>query len=275
MPELPEVEFVRRILEPQVKGLNIENVSIMNADVIAYPSTDAFAREITGSRINGIMRRGKFLQLLLDKGRITLHLRMTGCLIKAPGGYEPLRHTHLVFGLSDGGSLMYTDVRRFGRFWYTSDEYKGARTGIEQLGIEPDDAGLDGMYLKNSAGKRKMPVKQMLLDQAIIAGIGNIYSDEILFRCGINPKTPCFMLSEAEFDKLAAEVKNAISAAIAENDMTPEQYLSSGGSEYRNNENFVCYGRENKPCVNCGTLIERTVISGRSSCFCPVCQKVK
>ncbi len=273
MPELPEVETVRRIIGPLIEGKTITEVRIPNSQVIATPAED-FAERLPGSTIEAVSRRGKFLNIHLDTGdRLTLHLRMTGELTVSRA-LEPLeKHTHVVFELSDGNELRYTDVRRFGRFWLLKKDEPDRITGQEKLGPEPDDPVLTGEYLESRMGKRKKAVKEMLLDQTMIAGIGNIYSDEILFAAGIYPADPCASLSPTDWENLARTIPEIIQWGIETDALTPEEYLEGKGREYRNESSFRIYGREGLPCVRCGTPVLKIRVGGRSSHYCPVCQR--
>lgn len=274
MPELPEVETVRRILDPQLAGRRIEAVELCNAQIIAHPEAGQFSAALKGQRITAISRRGKFLTLHFESGdRLSLHLRMTGQLLVMPKE-EPLeKHTHLILSLSDGNQLRYIDVRRFGRFWYFQKDEVDNLTGQEALGPEPTDPALTAEYLKLKLGKRKKAIKEMLHDQTVVAGIGNIYSDEILFVAGIYPGTKCDALSDADWGRLASAIPEVILWGIDADQMTPEEYLRGKGKEYRNAEHLRVYGRAGQPCPTCGDALCRKVIGGRSSTYCPSCQK--
>lgn len=182
MPELPEVETIRQVLEPQIKGLTITTVTVNRTEVIGHPTAEGFCQALTGQTINTLTRRGKFLSVLLDSGDyFVLHLRMTGCLLLTLADYPTEKHTHIVFHLSSGDELRFSDTRRFGRFWLFRKGESDTYSGMDKLGLEPFDNGLTAGYLQQHFGKRKKAIKECLLDQSVIAGIGNIYSDEILF----------------------------------------------------------------------------------------------
>lgn len=274
MPELPEVETIKRIVCPQLAGRTIETTEVRNAQVIAYPESKCFSKALSGQIISYMSRRGKFLTIQLENGdRLSLHLRMTGQLTVVPESEPIEKHTHLIFHLSGGSQLRYIDTRRFGRFWLLRKGEADTVTGQNKLGLEPTDPAITGEYLKTLLGKRKKTVKEMLLDQAVIAGIGNIYSDEILFAAKIYPGTACRILNEYDWDKLAKKIPEIIIWGIESNNMTPEEYLRGKGKEYRNISQLRIYGRAGKPCVRCGTIIDKVTICGRTSCYCPSCQK--
>ncbi|MCC8058461.1 DNA-formamidopyrimidine glycosylase [Cloacibacillus sp.] len=272
MPELPEVETVRRILEPQLKGLRIVSVTVNHPAVIARPSPEEFCRLTAGRLISGMSRRGKFLSFCLENGgRIVLHLRMTGSLLLTPPAYPLEKHTHLIFHLDDGGELRFTDLRRFGRFWLIENGEEDIFSGINRLGPEPMDDGFSGDYLMSVFAKRKKAVKSCLLDQEFIAGIGNIYADESLFSAKICPERPASSLTGAEWERLAAAIKEALLLGIEENRMSAEEYLAGKGRGYRSRYLNV-YGRAGKPCRICGELLCRSFVGGRGSVYCPKCQ---
>ena len=274
MPELPEVETIKRIVCPQLAGRTIETTEVRNAQVIAYPNSSCFSKAMSGQIISNMSRRGKFLTIQLENGdRLSLHLRMTGQLTVVPESEPIEKHTHLIFHLSGGSQLRYIDTRRFGRFWLLRKGEADTVTGQNKLGLEPTDPAITGEYLKTLLGKRKKTVKEMLLDQAVIAGIGNIYSDEILFAAKIYPGTACRILNEYDWDKLAKKIPEIIIWGIESNNMTPDEYLRGKGKEYRNISQLRIYGRAGKPCVRCGTIIDKVTICGRTSCYCPSCQK--
>ena len=274
MPELPEVETIKRILAPQLCGRRVENVQIRNAQVIAHPRAETFAERLTGKMITGLSRRGKFLRIELENGGLVcLHLRMTGQLMVTPAEFSEEKHTHLIAALSDGNQLRYIDVRRFGRFWYLDKGETDAFTGLERLGIEPDDPGLTADYLYGKLGTKKKCIKEMLHDQSVVAGIGNIYSDEILFDAGVCPEKKCSELRADQWNRLAVSIPKIIAWGIETDAMTPEEYLAGKGREYRNMPELKVYGRAGMPCRRCGSPLKQLTIGGRSSCFCPECQK--
>lgn len=274
MPELPEVETIKRVIEPQIRGLIIEQVSINRPEVIAHPAAGDFRPLVIGQRFTKADRRGKFLILDLDSGdNVVLHLRMTGCLLVTPTDYPEEKHTHVVFHLSGGRELRFSDTRRFGRFWLLRPGEADTYTGMNKLGIEPFAPGLTGEYLAAHLGKRRRAIKTCLLDQNVIAGIGNIYSDEILFTARIHPERPADTLTTEEWHRLASVIPERLSFFIEKNKISPEDYLATKGQDYRNTPFLQIYGHGGEPCPICGEMLSRTVIGGRSSVYCPACQK--
>lgn len=276
MPELPEVETIKRIIEPQIKGQKILTVDVRNSQVIGYPESKVFSKALVGRTIEGMSRRGKFLSVDLDGGdRVYLHLRMTGQLLVTPKDFPLEKHTHLIVDLSGGNQIRYIDVRRFGRFWYLKDGEDTSVTGIDNLGIEPTSKKLTAEYLKKEAGKSKKPLKEVLHDQSIVAGIGNIYSDEILYAAKIYPEKKCADLTDDEWKRLAEKIPEIIRWGIKANRMTAEEYLVGQGKEYRNTPYLKAYGHAGKECPQCGAVFEKITVKGRSSTFCPNCQNAK
>ena len=317
MPELPEVETVRRVLGPHLLGRRIQAVHIYNAQVIAAPAPDVFAAAVTGRVISSFERRGKFLQLYFagderlaaqrngaaetapmknsgtaeetvlpqesgtaqkthppqrSGAHITLHLRMTGCLSVEPEKTPREKHTHLAFALSDGSELRFEDKRRFGRFWLF-EEGEADTSGIVALGPEPFDGALSEDYLKDCGGRKKKSLKELLLDQHTVAGIGNIYADEIAFAAHLLPDRPSNTLNKEEWTRLARTIPERLAYFTEKNAISFEEYLKTRGKDYRNTPYLQVYGRAGMPCPVCGTPLERTVIAGRSSVYCPHCQK--
>lgn len=274
MPELPEIETIKSVIEPQIKGLTIEKITVNRPEVIAQPSSDKFCKAITGQTISSMARRGKFLIIhLKNESQIILHLRMTGCLLVTPPDYPVEKHTHIIMQLNNETELRFSDTRRFGRFWLIQNGEEDTYSGIGKLGLEPLSSECSAEYLQDRFGKRKKAIKECLLDQSGVAGIGNIYSDEILFRVKIHPARPANSLTAEEWQRLAADIPECLSYFIEKNSITPEDYLQTKGQDYRNTPFLQVYGHNGEPCPNCGSTLCRTVIDGRSSVYCPDCQK--
>lgn len=272
MPELPEIETVKNVIEPQIKGLEIKRVTINRPEIIERPTAEKFSEQVTGQTITEMSRRGKFLTIHLNSGdRIILHLRMTGCLLFTPIDYPEEKHTHVVFHF-ENSELRFSDTRRFGRFWLINKYENDTYSGIHKLGLEPFDKNFNAEYLKKSFSKRKKAIKECLLDQSIVAGIGNIYSDEILFRAKINPTVPANILTQTDCKKLAEIIPKCLAYFIEKNKISAAAYLKTKGRDYRNTPFLQVYGKEGEPCPICGVTLCRTVIDGRSSVYCKKCQ---
>lgn len=273
MPELPEVETIRNTLEPQIKGEVITSVTVNRQEVVAHPTAEAFCRILAGQTISGMTRRGKFLGMELESGdTVILHLRMTGCLLVTPSDYAEEKHTHVIFHLENGREIRFSDTRRFGRFWLLHAGEADTYSGIGKLGLEPFDGRLTGAYLQEHFGGRKKAIKVCLLEQGVVAGIGNIYSDEILYVAHINPSRPANTLTAEEWECLAAAIPKRLGYFIEKNVITAEDYLESKGQDYRNTPFLQVYAHGGEPCPQCGKILCKTVIGGRSSVYCPACQ---
>ncbi len=274
MPELPEVETIKRVIEPQIKGAAITSVTINYPELIAYPEADDFCKAIAGQTISGMICRGKFPGIKFDSGdKIIFHLRMTGWVKVTPVDYPQEKHTHVTFHLNNGTELRYSDQRRFGKFWLIKNGEEDTYSGIGKLGLEPFDANLTGKYLQEWLGWRRKTIKECLLEQTVVAGIGNIYSDEILFNAKIQPTRLSSSLTMEEWERLAAAIPERMEYFIEKNKVTAEEYLKMGAHESRNTPFLQVYGHGYEPCPCCGSMLCRTVIGSRSSVFCSVCQK--
>lgn len=273
MPELPEVETVRRVLSPQLCGRTITHVTLLNSHIIAHPEPDSFCQALSCQQIERIDRRGKFLLFIFQSGdRMLIHLRMTGTLFIAPVSLPMDKHTHLLLSLSDGQQLRFCDQRRFGRFWFFRQNEPDHCSGISGLGLEPFDERLCGAYLSQHWHGSKRAVKTCLLDQSVVAGIGNIYADETLYALHIHPGTPACALSDAQFDLLARQIPQTLQFAIDKNEISPADYLNGRGSNYRNTPFLSVYGRAGAPCPHCGATLKRSIVAGRGTVYCPHCQ---
>ncbi len=274
MPELPEVETIRRVIEPQIRGIAIGQIVVRRPEIIAHPTADEFCECLTGQSFSAVTRRGKYLIFRLQSGdRLLLHLRMTGCLLVTLPDYPEEKHTHLIFRLKNGQELRFSDTRRFGRFWLLRRGEADTYSGAEKLGLEPFDPNLNAEYLSGNWGNRKKAIKECLLEQNVIAGIGNIYSDEILFTAKIDPARPANSLTKAEWERLAVVIPERLSFFIQKNEISKEAYLETRGQDYQNTPYLQVYGHAGSPCPSCGAALCRRVIGGRSSVYCPCCQQ--
>ncbi len=273
MPELPEVETVRKTLSPKLIGRKITAVQVFQPSVIAYPQADFFSRFLCGQQISAIDRRGKFLIFRLKSGcNLIGHLRMTGRFLYNSPDYPRPKHCHIIFTLSDGNELRFVDTRRFGRMWLILADEQDNISGIHRLGPEPFDEICTPQYYHQSLRKKTIPIKQALLEQSLVAGLGNIYVDEALFAAKINPLRPANSVNLAEWQLLAKAICDVLSSAIANNGTTFRDYVDGEGKEGQNMPFLQAYGRYNQPCSNCGEPLSKIKISGRSTCYCTKCQ---
>ena len=273
MPELPEVESVRAALAGELAGRRVESVRLSDARCAAWPAAEAFCEGLRGRTFAKLGRRGKFLVAALDDGgKLAVHLRMTGRLLLCDADEATAAHTRAAFLLDDGRELRFVDARRFGRLWLLRPGEEDTYTGMAGLGPEPDDPALDAAYLRGACDKSRRAVKSCLLDQSVVAGIGNIYSDEILHAARIRPDRPACSLSAEEWERLAEAIPRVMRFFTEKNLVTFAEYRQSAGLEYRNTPWLRAYGHAGEACDICGTALERRVIGGRSSVFCPRCQ---
>lgn len=275
MPELPEVETVRRSLADVLPGRRIVSVDVRHPAVIQHPEPETFVRELPGYRFGPVRRRGKYLLLELEPGPLTLvvHLRMTGQLLYVPATTEPEKHTHVVIGLDDSHALHYKDMRRFGRFCLVGPDGDGMPAGLRTLGPEPDDPTFTPAALAAALAGRTAPVKALLLDQRIVAGLGNIYADESLFLARIRPDRPGGSLSRAEVRRLHEAIGTVLSHALSLGGTSFYSYIDAAGKRGEFLEYLNVYGRSGEPCRQCGQPLLRQVTAGRGTHYCGRCQK--
>ena len=265
MPELPEVETIKRDLEKIITGKKITEVCVHNPRVIREPSLEKFKQGLTGVRINNILRRAKVLILELSNGKsLVIHLKMTGQLVY-PGDGKKAR---VVFRLSDGKALDFNDQRLFAELRLLDDWRK--LKFIQGLGPEPKDLTL--AQFKEMLAKKRTKIKPLLMDQAFISGIGNLYAAEILFRAKINPEHKACGLKGQEKELLFKSMQDILSEAIRCGGSSVDDYVRLSGRKGKYARHHKVYGRENKPCFACKALIKRTVLGGRGTYFCPKCQ---
>jgi formamidopyrimidine-DNA glycosylase len=273
MPELPEVESVRRQLEPALVGRHFERVEIFDSRLVRPQEPAAVAAELEGERVASVERRGKYLVVGFESGRVLLiHLRMTGSLRHAPAGtLQDDPHRRAVVNLDDGSDVAYRDVRRFGT-WLLLEPGEAEPHLDARVGIEPLEAVFTAARLGERLETRRAPVKAALLDQRTLAGMGNIYVDEALWRARINPLRPAESLDRDEVRRLHRGIRAALEHGIARQGSTLRDYaLPDGGSGSMQDE-FRVYGREGEPCERCGMPIAKTRVAGRGTWFCPSCQ---
>lgn len=272
MPELPEVETVRRsLLEGGLAGLRIRKVRVDHQDAVHWPDAGRFARELVGQRIDGVRRRGKFLLLDLDDRTLVCHLRMTGRLWLSLAAEPELTHTHVVFDLSDGRQLRFRDVRRFGGFTLLEPDGSMAPALLGRLGPEPEQLTPDA-FAAACARRGRSPVKSLLLDQSFVAGIGNIYADEALHRAGVHPVRTCGSLSKQELRDVRLALRAVLRDALRHHGTTFLDFRDGQGEPGAFQAFLRVYGREGLPCRRCGTPVAKMRVAARGTHFCPRCQ---
>lgn len=276
MPELPEVETVRRTLEQLVLGKEIMEVSVFWPKIIKAPEpVEQFQDALRGQTIQKIGRRGKFLIFTLDDYAMVSHLRMEGKYgvhVKE----EPYdKHTHVIFTFTDGSELRYRDVRKFGTMHLFRKGEEMEQMPLLHLGPEPlsEEFTVEGLSAKLARTSRK--IKPVLLDQTVVVGIGNIYVDESLFRSGIHPERKASSLTVEEIKRLHAEIIATLSEAVEKGGSTIRSYVNSQGQIGMFQLELNVYGRKGENCKICGTPLEKLVVSGRGTHICPSCQQNK
>ena len=272
MPELPEVETVRTSLEPRLVGRRFDDVEILDSRLTRPIDPAEVAAELTGERVAAVDRRGKYLIVRFESGLVLLiHLRMTGSLAHSRNGAAADSHVRAVVRLDDGSDVAYRDVRRFGTWLVLRedelDPYLAAR-----LGLEPLDRGFSAAKLAERLAGRQAPVKAALLDQRTLAGVGNIYADEALWRARIDPRRAAGELDVPEIRAVHRGIRRALEAGIARQGATLRDYRTPDGASGGMQHEFKVYGRSGEPCPRCGTPIEKTRVGGRGTWFCPSCQ---
>ncbi|AKX94654.1 formamidopyrimidine-DNA glycosylase [Moorella thermoacetica] len=273
MPELPEVETIKRTLTPCLREQKIARVEVYHPGVIAAPDPETFSRLLAGRIITGLDRRGKYLLVHLSgEYCLVVHLRMTGRLVFTEGAAPLAPHTHVVFSLAGGPSLRFVDTRRFGRLYLAAKAEVETLPGLRDLGPEPLDPAFDALALAAILAGRRRPIKQVLLDQRLVAGIGNIYADEMLFAAGIDPRRPAASLNHEEVARLRGAMQRVLEQGIANRGTSIRDYVDGSGRQGSNQEHLQVYGRTGRPCPRCGQPLERVRLGGRSTHFCPRCQ---
>ena len=268
MPELPEVETIRSQLAPRLEGRTFAVVDILDSRLTRPLDPREVAAELQGERVVAVERRGKYLVVRLEGGgALLVHLRMTGSF-----AFEPTSHERAVVELEDGSRLVYKDVRRFGTWLVVpGDElepYIAQKNGPEPLGPAFTTSWLEGRL-----AVRRAPLKSVLLDQRVVAGLGNIYADEALWRAQLSPLRPASSLDRDEVRRLHRAIRAALRLGIARQGSTLSNYAAPDGSAGSMQREFRVYGREHEPCPRCRGPIAKTRVGGRGTWYCPACQR--
>jgi formamidopyrimidine-DNA glycosylase len=269
LPELPEVETVKNELAPHIIGRKITDVILLWPGLVKEPSPEEFRFRIIGQKITGITRRGKYLLISLSSGdSLIVHLKMTGSLLVQPDSTEPPRYARAIFHLDNDTDVVFRDPRKFGVLRLVKDK----ESVIGKLGPEPFDEKFTPKLLGDILLKRKAPIKALLTDQNLIAGIGSMYADEVLFATKIHPTRPGDSLTEKELRALHKEIRRILSEGIKNKGASVDTYYRPDGSRGTAHMQFKVAHHFKEPCHTCGTPIERIRVRGRGSYFCPKCQ---
>ncbi|MGI8424012.1 MAG: bifunctional DNA-formamidopyrimidine glycosylase/DNA-(apurinic or apyrimidinic site) lyase [Chloroflexota bacterium] len=272
MPELPEVETIRAGLEERITGRRVVEVELLWAGCVATPTADELVTELPGRRIERTGRRGKFLVLDLDGGAaLTVHLRMTGRLRISAEGEERRKHLRAVITFDSGEGLWFEDQRKFGRLYFTRDASELA-TVLSKLGPEPLEAAFTREALAKLLAGRRAQLKPLLLNQSFIAGLGNIYVDEALFRARLHPQRRTDTLAGGETAALHEAIVHALRQGIANRGTTLSDYRDATGASGLNRERLSVFRRDGTPCLRCGAPIEKIRVAQRGTHICSACQ---
>jgi formamidopyrimidine-DNA glycosylase len=289
VPELPEVETIVRDLRPRLEGRQVRAAVVAEPGVLRYPGTAEFSLRIAGRRLERVGRHGKFMLVQLDGQALeflVLHLGMTGRLGMHAPDAEAAPHTHLRLLLSSGEELRMQDYRRFGRVLMGTPTELAEAGMLPSLGPEPGTDALPNPEGWGSFARRltrpafdavlrrsRRAVKALLLDQAAVAGLGNIYVDEACFRAGIKPTAVAARLGADRRRRLYEAIDAALRGAVDLRGTSFDDYRDAHGEKGRNQERLLVYGRAGQPCVGCGATLRRTVVAGRTTVYCPRCQR--
>jgi formamidopyrimidine-DNA glycosylase len=273
VPELPEVETVRRRLAPLLEGRTLSDVRVLDTRLVAPVLPAEVAARLEGATVERLDRRGKYLLVHLAGGDLLIaHLRMTGNFLHVANGAPEPSHLRASARLDDGTTLLYTDIRRFGT-WVLLDPVDAEAHLAARLGPEPLGDAFGAAVLRQAFRGRRAPVKAVLLDQRVVAGVGNIYADEALFRARVHPLTPAAAVSGPAVARIAAAVREVLELGIEAQGATLRDFRTPTGGYGSMQERFLVYGRDGEPCVRCGATIVRTVVGGRGTHLCPRCQR--
>lgn len=270
MPELPEVETTRRGIEPHLVNRRVAALRVRDRR-LRWPIPDGLEEVLPGQRIGAVERRAKYLLLRLDRGTLILHLGMSGSLRMLPADTPAAKHDHLDLVLENARCLRLRDPRRFGAVLWQSGEPYGHPL-LRRLGPEPLSAGFDGAHLRRIALRKRIPVKNLIMDSQVVVGVGNIYANEALFLAGIHPQRSCNRISLARYRHLAGIIQQVLAQAIEQGGTTLRDFANADGNPGYFSLSLNVYGKVGKPCPGCGDAIKQRRIGQRSSYFCPRCQ---
>lgn len=275
MPELPEVETTRLSLLPHLLGRRIVELDVRVERLRTVLDAAQLQHHLIGARIEALRRRGKYLLADLHHGQVLLiHLGMSGRLSIDRQTMPDLgKHDHVVWRFDDGGRLRFTDPRRFGLVELFAAEGELSHPRLRRLGLEPLGEEFAALTLRQAAAGSRLPIKTLLMDANRLVGVGNIYASEALFAAGIHPQTPADRLSPARWRRLATAIQYTLNAAIDQGGTTLRDFASAEGQAGYFGSQLQVYGRQGEPCVACRQPIQRLVQSGRSTYFCPTCQR--
>ena len=266
MPELPEVETIVRRMRPEIIGRTVSAADLRWEKTLATPQLDTFYKNIIGQRVDAVNRRAKYIVVKLSVDSLLIHLRMSGDIHFRDTNAAPHKHDRLLLTLDGEKILAFNDMRKFGRVWLTPTP----QDVLSKLGPEPLDDAFSADMLFERITLHKRQIKPLLLDQHVIAGLGNIYTDEALHLAGLHPLTKSDTIKRKQAERLWRSIRKVLTDGIKRNG-TSIDWIYRGG-QYQHY--LHVYGRTDEPCLNCGTPIRKTVVGQRGTHFCPKCQKV-
>lgn len=274
MPELPEVETLKRYLEDKIIASTILECRLQR-DNLRHALHPNLTENIVRSKITSVSRRAKYLLINLDtKATIVVHLGMSGRFTLQAGGYELRKHDHVILHLDTAQLLVFNDARRFGMIYYFPEAKKILTESIFQnLGPEPLEDDFNAQYLQSRLANKKMPIKNALMDQSVVVGVGNIYSSESLFSAGINPQRPAGSLSGTEISRLVDSIKTTLHKAIKAGGTTLKDFVNGNNSPGYFQQELMVYGRAGRKCPHCETILSSIRQAGRVSFYCKICQE--
>lgn len=273
MPELPEVETIKNTLKRFVISKTIQDVAVYWPNIVKFPDdVEEFKHILVGQTIHDITRQGKFLRFELDDYVLISHLRMEGKYSVDDQADPLIKHTHIVFSFTDGEELRYNDVRKFGTMHVFTKGEEFSQKPLNQLGPDPFEERFTLNYFYEKLQKTNRAIKNALLDQTIVAGLGNIYVDETLFKAGIHPLRKASQLSEKEVALIKEHAIKTLSDAVKQGGTTIRSYVSSDGEMGLFQQELLVYGQEHEACKNCGDIIIKMKIAGRGTHVCTTCQ---
>lgn len=274
MPELPEVEVLRRSLEPHLVGDRIERVEVTNPSLREPVDVARLRRAARGREVIALRRRSKYLLIDLEGGwTVVVHLGMSGRLTLAPAAVPPELHEHVAFHLRSGRRLRFRDPRRFGVVFAAKTAELGADPHFAHLGPEPLEPGFSGEVLARAAAGRRGPVKAFLMDAGVVVGVGNIYASETLHRAGVHPDRSVARISRQRWQRVAESAMAVLRQAISQGGTTLNDFADGEGRSGYFQVSLTVYDREGEPCLACGRPVRRIVQAGRSTFYCPGCQR--
>lgn len=294
MPELPEVESLRRGLEPHLLGQVIARARVTLDKQVKNMPARKFEAALSGQKIIRVGRRAKFLVIQLERGDLVIHLGMSGQvtfrdpgkpdakqflrdpytgLQRSPGQHRPDKHTHAVFQLKGQGAFQYRDPRQFGRLLYFEKGQLEKHASFTKLGMEPLEPGFTWPAFSQAMAKKATKIKALLLSQHPVAGLGNIYVDEALWRAEIHPLSSACRIPEPKLKALFKAIPRVLQQGIKNRGTTLMDYRNSDGSKGSNQEKLMAYGQEGRPCKRCGAKMTKTLIAQRGTVYCPACQR--